>query len=98
MRCGLVPRSLAGFLLTALARLNAQQSGVSTEELQKRLRNPVAQKISLSYTNEFDFGSGSEGATDYLGTFEPVIPFMAGPVTFVSRPDLSFALTPLRGA
>jgi hypothetical protein len=83
-------------LVPALA-LNAQQSGVSTEELHKRLKNPFSQTISLSYTSEFDFGSGS-GKTSYLGTFQPVIPFTAGGVSFINRPAFSFARVPLEGA
>jgi len=87
-------RSLAGLLVLALVRLNAQQSGVSTLDLRKLLKNPVAQKVSLSYANEFGFGS--ESGTSYLGTFQPVVPFTAGPITFISRPAFTFSRVPWR--
>jgi hypothetical protein len=83
-------RTLAGFLLLALVPLNGQQTGVSTDELQKRLKNPFAQVLSLSYTNEFSFGAGGS----YLGTFQPVIPLTAGSVSFISRPVFSFTRGP----
>jgi hypothetical protein len=89
-----VAGSLAGFLVPCLALLGTQQSGASTEELQKQLENPIAQKISLSYTNEFGFGPGSESRTSYFGTFQPVIPFTVGAVSFISRPAFSWAQTP----
>jgi hypothetical protein len=81
---------LAGFLILALRPLPAQKPGVSMEELQKLLQNPIAQKISFSYTNEFDYGPRSDSKTAYLGTFQPVIPFTVGAVSFISRPALSF--------
>ena len=90
--------SLVSFLVPALATLNAQQPTVSTEELHKRLTNPFSQTISLSYTNEFDFGSGFGGKTAYMGTFQPVIPFTAGAVSFINRPAFSFTRVPLEGA
>jgi hypothetical protein len=74
------------------------QSGLSTEELQKQLKNPVAQKISLSYTSEFDFGFGLGSGSDYVGTFQPVIPFTAGAVSFISRPAFTFARASVEGA
>jgi hypothetical protein len=86
--------SLAGLLVLVHRPLAAQQTGVSMEELQKLLQNPIAQKISLSYTNEFAYGPGSESRTSYLGTFQPVIPFTVGAVSFISRPALSLARVP----
>jgi hypothetical protein len=67
------------------------------EELQKAVQNPIAQKISLSYTNEFASGPGSDNKASYVGTFQPVFPFTVGAVSFVSRPVLSFVRTQPEG-
>lgn len=85
-------RPLTGFLVAALAPLSGQQPGVSTEEIQKRLRNPFSETASLSYTNEFAFGSQNGRA--YIGTFQPVMPFTRGPLTFISRPAFTLARVP----
>jgi hypothetical protein len=84
-----VRRSLAGCLVAVLTPLNGQQSSVSTEELQKRLRNPFSKTVSLSYTNEVVLGS--ENGSAYIGTFQPLLPFTKGSITFLSRPAFSFA-------
>ncbi len=85
------PAPLIALLVLAFEPLIAQQSGVSMEELQKLVQNPIAQKISLSYTNELAPGPGSDSDTSYVGTFQAVFPFTVGAVSFISRPVLSFA-------
>jgi len=61
-------------IILIAAPLWAQDS----EELAKKLSNPIASLISVPFQNNWDFGIGSEDAKRYTLNVQPVIPFSIG--------------------
>ena len=64
---------------TLLAVVSAQAQGESSEELAKKLQNPVASLISLPVQSNWDFGVGRADAMRFTVNVQPVLPFSLGP-------------------
>jgi hypothetical protein len=64
---------------TLLAVVSAQSQGESSEELAKKLQNPVASLISLPLQSNWDFGVGRADAMRFTLNVQPVIPLSLGP-------------------
>jgi len=62
----------------SFTRSNAAESGgeqeSQTEKLAKETQNPIANLISVPFQNNFNFGIGPNGATQWILNIQPVIP------------------------
>ena len=53
----------------------AKGKGLSKEELAKLAQNPVANLVSIPIQNDFNYNVGPHNGNQYVGNFQPVIPF-----------------------
>jgi len=51
------------------------KGGLSQEELAKLAQNPIANLISIPIQNNFNYNVGPHNGNQYVGNFQPVIPF-----------------------
>lgn len=51
------------------------KGGPSQEELAKLAQNPIANLISIPIQNNFNYNVGAHNGNQYVGNFQPVIPF-----------------------
>ena len=54
---------------------NQTESGADSQELAKKLSNPVASLISFPFQSNYDFGMGTGSGWRYQMNIQPVIPF-----------------------
>lgn len=65
-----------GVSLCAAAEAESQKGkGLSKEELAKLAQNPVANLVSIPIQNDFNYNYGPHNGNQYVGNFQPVIPF-----------------------
>ncbi len=67
---------LLGVSLCAAAETEQPKGkGLSKEELAKLAQNPVANLVSIPIQNDFNYNYGPHNGNQYVGNFQPVIPF-----------------------
>ena len=71
--------AIAGHGGSALAQTNAPAGTDDTEELAKKLQNPIASLISVPFQNNWDFGIGPANTMRYTLNVQPVVPFSLTP-------------------
>ncbi|MDR0252888.1 MAG: hypothetical protein LBI75_06845 [Brucellaceae bacterium] len=63
------------FLNTAALLLNAQAEETNTQELAKKLANPVSSLISVPFQNTYTCCTGANNAGRFTTNIQPVVPF-----------------------
>lgn len=58
---------------------SAENAGIqakeeSTEEIAKKVQNPVSDMVSIPYQNNFNYNYGPHNGKQYVGNFQPVVP------------------------
>ncbi len=64
-------------------------------DLAKQSQNPLSSLISVPYASDFNFNSGPDNRTQYVGTFKPVYPVTVGNWNLVSRAILPLINQPV---